>query len=325
MLSGMGFYATDTLESCPAAKPDPLKKSRLGFFSTSGSRAGFSALQPVETHRENEATSTKTVSGSFRHYEYSPFGESIVATGPLAKENPFRFSTKYWDDETGLGYWGYRYYSPSLGRWLSPDPASEISLYASKLFEANNNNILNSFSARQYLSPNEAIDNLVKNMSMLSDDIGGILAMAPNSGQANSLAGIIEMLKNIKRMADEIIIKANRIRYTSQNNARFDTLLQQSVGSQIAELNAYAYCLNNPINAVDNLGLLTWGEVWESIKEALKTALKNLAEGLTGCPVPLDTLDPAMTNLYGIANYVSGLRNDFLKDPHNAPVPDGGW
>jgi len=55
-------------------------------------------------------------------YEYGPFAEPLRATGPLAADNPFRFSTKYTDPETGLVYYGYRYYSPSLGRWLSRDP-----------------------------------------------------------------------------------------------------------------------------------------------------------------------------------------------------------
>jgi len=55
-------------------------------------------------------------------YEYGPFAEPLRATGPLAADNPFRFSTKYTDLETGLIYYGYRYYSPSLGRWLSRDP-----------------------------------------------------------------------------------------------------------------------------------------------------------------------------------------------------------
>jgi RHS repeat-associated protein len=55
-----------------------------------------------------------------------PFGEVIRATGPLAKANPFRFSTKYQDDETDLLYYGYRFYSPSTGRWLNRDPFAEI-------------------------------------------------------------------------------------------------------------------------------------------------------------------------------------------------------
>jgi len=58
-------------------------------------------------------------------YEYGPFGEVIRATGPMAKANPFRFSTKYQDDEADLFYYGYRYYNASTGRWLSRDPLAE--------------------------------------------------------------------------------------------------------------------------------------------------------------------------------------------------------
>ena len=43
----------------------------------------------------------------------------------MAKANPFRFSTKYQDDETDLLYYGYRYYNASTGRWISRDPAEE--------------------------------------------------------------------------------------------------------------------------------------------------------------------------------------------------------
>jgi len=65
-------------------------------------------------------------------YQYGAFGECLEATGPAASANAVRFSTKYWDTETGLGYWGYRYYSPAIGRWLSRDPIGEwggIGLY----------------------------------------------------------------------------------------------------------------------------------------------------------------------------------------------------
>lgn len=58
-------------------------------------------------------------------YEYSPFGELLRQTGPLAARNPFRWSTKFCDYETGLTCYGYRYYNSSLGRWLSKDPIAE--------------------------------------------------------------------------------------------------------------------------------------------------------------------------------------------------------
>src|SRR5205085_2312036 len=59
-------------------------------------------------------------------YEYDPFGQLIRATGPYAAINPIRFSSKYFDDEVGLSYYAYRYYSASLGRWINRDPIGEF-------------------------------------------------------------------------------------------------------------------------------------------------------------------------------------------------------
>lgn len=67
------------------------------------------------------------------HYEYSPFGEVVRSTGSYADANPFRFSSKYLDTETGFYYYGYRHYDPATGRWLSKDPLQEeggLNLYA---------------------------------------------------------------------------------------------------------------------------------------------------------------------------------------------------
>lgn len=59
------------------------------------------------------------------NYEYDPFGQTIRSSGPTAKDNPWRFSTKRVDNETDLVWYEYRAYSPSLGRWLSRDPLEE--------------------------------------------------------------------------------------------------------------------------------------------------------------------------------------------------------
>jgi len=66
------------------------------------------------------------------HYEYGPFGGTITSTGDKKDDFRFRFSTKYLDSETDLYYYGYRYYSPELGRWPNRDPIGErggINLY----------------------------------------------------------------------------------------------------------------------------------------------------------------------------------------------------
>jgi RHS repeat-associated protein len=77
------------------------------------------------------------------NYEYGPFGEAIRVTGPLARNNPLRFSTKYQDDETDLLYYGYRYLNASTGRWLSRDPAQENGVL--NLYVAAGNDLIRSY------------------------------------------------------------------------------------------------------------------------------------------------------------------------------------
>ena len=63
----------------------------------------------------------------------SPFGELLRVEGPYAAANPFRFSSKFTDDETGLVCYGLRYYNPALGRFINRDPIGEAggpNLYA---------------------------------------------------------------------------------------------------------------------------------------------------------------------------------------------------
>lgn len=62
--------------------------------------------------------------------EYDPFGEVLAKSGSF--EPNYRFSGKEWDASVGLSYFGFRYYSPLLGRWLSRDligEAARCSLY----------------------------------------------------------------------------------------------------------------------------------------------------------------------------------------------------
>ena len=65
-------------------------------------------------------------------YDYDAFGQLTVCYGEYAKKNPFTFSTKHTDFATGLCYYGYRWYTPVNGRWISRDPIGEaggINLY----------------------------------------------------------------------------------------------------------------------------------------------------------------------------------------------------
>ena len=66
-------------------------------------------------------------------YTYDAFGNTIAQSGLLANTFRHRYSTKYLDTETSLYYYGYRFYYPTLMRWLNRDPIKEdggINLYA---------------------------------------------------------------------------------------------------------------------------------------------------------------------------------------------------
>ena len=65
-------------------------------------------------------------------YQYDPFGNMTSMSGPLAGANRYRFSSKEWNDNAGLYYYGFRFYDPNLQRWLNRDPFGEsigINLY----------------------------------------------------------------------------------------------------------------------------------------------------------------------------------------------------
>ena len=64
-------------------------------------------------------------SGLLAAYVYGDFGETLERSGPMADVFPHRFSTKYHDGETGLCYYGYRFYNPALKRWMNRDPIGE--------------------------------------------------------------------------------------------------------------------------------------------------------------------------------------------------------
>lgn len=61
-----------------------------------------------------------------QHVEYMPFGETFVEehlnTDPL---QPYLYNAKELDAETGLYYYGARYYDPQTSMWASVDPMAE--------------------------------------------------------------------------------------------------------------------------------------------------------------------------------------------------------
>jgi RHS repeat-associated protein len=91
---------------------------------------GSGNVTALVNRKPGDSTDGKIVAS----YEYGPFGEKVrtwidptlpTADKDILAARAFRFSTKFTDVESGLVYYGLRYYDPSLGRFINRDPIGE--------------------------------------------------------------------------------------------------------------------------------------------------------------------------------------------------------
>ena len=66
-----------------------------------------------------------------QHVEYVPFGEVFIEERNNSWNTPYLFNGKELDEETGLYYYGARYYNPRESIFLSVD----------QMFEKNRNSV----------------------------------------------------------------------------------------------------------------------------------------------------------------------------------------
>ena len=60
-----------------------------------------------------------------QHIEYVPFGEVFIEERNNTWNTPYLFNAKEFDEETGMYYYGARYYEPRISLWMSTDPLQE--------------------------------------------------------------------------------------------------------------------------------------------------------------------------------------------------------
>ena len=107
-----------------------------------------------------------------QHIEYVPFGEVFIEERNNTWNTPYLFNAKEFDEETGMYYYGARYYEPRLSLWMSVDPLEckhpEISTYC----QANNNPI-------KYIDP-DGLDNFIIN------EVSGEIIRQKTDGKTHS-------------------------------------------------------------------------------------------------------------------------------------------
>ncbi|MGC3979157.1 MAG: RHS repeat-associated core domain-containing protein [Paludibacteraceae bacterium] len=76
-------------------------------------------------HLGSSSLITGSSGEALQHIEYVPFGETFIDERNGTWHTPYLFNAKELDEETGLYYYGARYYDPKTSVWISVDPLAE--------------------------------------------------------------------------------------------------------------------------------------------------------------------------------------------------------
>jgi RHS repeat-associated protein len=88
-----------------------------------------------------------------QHTEYFAFGETFVEEHKGSNNSPYKFNGKELDNESGLYYYGARYYDPRISIWASVDPLANVDYIMNNEAYVNgehNGGIYNHFNHNSY-------------------------------------------------------------------------------------------------------------------------------------------------------------------------------
>ena len=75
-------------------------------------------------HRGSSSYITNLDGEVSQHIGHVPFGEVFIEERNNIWNMPYLFNAKELDEETGMYYYGARYYDPRMSLWMSVDPIS---------------------------------------------------------------------------------------------------------------------------------------------------------------------------------------------------------
>ncbi len=166
-----------------------------------------------------------------QHIEYVPFGEVFIEERNNTWNTPYLFNAKEFDEETGLYYYGARYYEPRLGLWMSVDPISNYDPRNDNnyLDGEHNGSVYNSFNIYPY-------EYCYQNSILLVDYTGKqanssvLLARIP-SGDYNFTPAASHLLHLVSKV-NEYQIRVATVRFEETG------ILKGSVGTAESSLTA---------------------------------------------------------------------------------------
>ena len=164
-------------------------------------RGPFRGLRSEAVQRSvQRARSEAPFRGSVQSCSVQSFRVQTLSTGTYATTNPFRFSSEYFDIESGLVYYNYRYYSPVLGRWIKRDPKQEKGGW--NLYAMCNNNTINRWDYLGLDDFNEVekkySDFLKDRTQQAGDKLIDAIKTYENSFKSNYVSGVKTLGKDVR-------------------------------------------------------------------------------------------------------------------------------
>jgi len=149
--------------------------------------------------------------------DYYPYGGEIVVTTPTISNQNYKFTGKERDSQTGLDYFGARYFTSTLGRFMTPDPLPWAHWQNGRDSDEKN------FAAYIENPQNFDLYSYVRNAPLTSVDPNGETTYVVAYSQGNKAGD-----ENFYKMA---LTRMNEIQSTKGFNPTKDIVLVESVDS----------------------------------------------------------------------------------------------
>ena len=118
-VNGLGF----------CCNPNPTTATTSPTGKTAANKTDNAELQQYYYHPDHLGSSsyiTNLDGEVVQHVEYVPFGEVFLEEKNAVWNTPYLFNGKELDKETGLSYYGARYYESKISVWISVDPLADF-------------------------------------------------------------------------------------------------------------------------------------------------------------------------------------------------------
>ena len=123
-VNGQGFCCNDGTPEAAQARAMARTRAASGNFKPNDDYEKMQFYYHPD-HLGSSSYITNLDGEVSQHIEYVPFGEVFVEERNNIWNTPYLFNAKEFDEETGLYYYGARYYEPRLSLWISTDPMQE--------------------------------------------------------------------------------------------------------------------------------------------------------------------------------------------------------